>query len=139
MSITLTNPVIYNKATYSGGSEQETNPQAGAVGGTIDFNAQIFDVTVRMGTASGSILNAGVHPAIITLHMNLATGEWSSVDSLDSSNNQSGVVPAQRKPTPPPVLPDWDAIIANLKAIRNSVESFTADNQILPGTQVPWP
>jgi hypothetical protein len=119
MSITLAASQI---ATVTvGGVTVETDAQGAATRMEVEFGGPFVRVTLRKGTVSGSNFVSGTQGDVV-ITIDLGTGNWSA------SNGPSGTLSG--------------AALTNLqntvKGWRNSIETFSVNQNILPGTQVAW-
>jgi hypothetical protein len=80
-------------------------------------------ITIQAGNVNGVSLTPGtVAAGNIQVSIDVASGRWSA------TNGQFGTLSA-------PALVNLQA---TLKTLRNTAETFTLNNNIVSGTQVPW-
>jgi hypothetical protein len=121
VSITLTTPI---GVTITGPSPVTENDTIGACTSmTIDYFAQVVTFIFQTGVIQSGNINAGKYGPIVTLVVNLITGQWSA------STGQSGTIGAGA----------LSSFNAQLKSDRNLVETFASNNITgLLGSQVAW-
>lgn len=119
MSITLAAGQV--QTVTIGGVTTETDSQGAAQAMHVNLNGPDITVTLAKGTVSGNVLNEGTQTRV-TVTINGVTGFW------QSSNGLSGTLAGAALTNVQTMAKGW----------RNTIETFAVNNNIMPGTQVPW-
>lgn len=120
MSITLTNP----KKVAVNDIVMENNTQGADVDCRLDYITNNITFTLQIGAVgTGQQFLVGQYSIPISVTVNAANGNWAA------DNGAKGNVSGQALVN----------LVAQLKALRNLIETFAAGTAtLMPGTQVPW-
>jgi hypothetical protein len=119
MSITLTS----GKLVAINGVTQENDSVGAVTLMEVDYVTGNVRFCLKTGSINGLTLAPGVYGEDVTLIINAITGNWR--DSNGHSGNIAGATLTN--------------FVSQMKAIRNTVETFAAGaSGVMPGTQVAW-